>query len=130
MVKKYLLKLFCTATLLSFFTSAYCQDKAEIQFIQTKKSFGVVKENTTQKFTVSFVFQNIGNAPLVIFKAVPSCSCMSVEYPKTPINAGDKKIIKVTVATKGQAGEFNKTIIIDSNAKTDLTLLRIAGTIN
>ena len=63
-----------------------------------------------------FVFTNVGNQPLIIMDANPSCSCTTPEWDKAPIPPGGTGKIKVGYKTKDHAGPFNKEVYIKSNA--------------
>lgn len=115
--------------LIMFAIHSYAQPKSLIKFDKVRYNFGIVSESNTKNIVIDFLVTNTGNSPVVILKATPSCSCMTVESSKVPINIGKTSTIKVCVNTKGQQGEFSKTIIIKSNAENDITLLRIVGNI-
>lgn len=60
----------------------------EITFVKTKHNFGTIKQNVPAK--VKFVFENTGNANLVIVKATAGCGCTTPIYSKEPIAPGKK----------------------------------------
>lgn len=118
-------------TLLMFFGIAMVnaqEKKASIKFEKNVYDFGAFSENdATQKCT--FVFTNVGNAPLVINQAVASCGCTVPSYTKTPIMPGEKGEIKVTYNGTGKfPGHFKKTITIRSNGEPEMVRLYIEGT--
>lgn len=65
-----------------------------------------------------FVVTNIGNEPLLIELARPSCGCTVPEYSKEPILPRASTSIKVSYNTN-RAGSFSKTITFVSNAVND-----------
>ena len=75
-----------------------------------------------------FTFTNNGTAPLVIHAAMASCGCTVPNYPKTPIQPGEKDTIEVTYNGTGKfPGKFSKTITIRSNAVTEVVRLTVMG---
>jgi hypothetical protein len=111
-------------------TLAEGETGALLQFAAKRYDFGKLRIKKNPQIPVDFEFTNTGNEPLVILKADVSCGCLSADYPKTPIQPGEKGKITVTVDTKDQKGEFNKHLFVKSNAVNDVELLRIKGTLN
>ena len=66
--------------------------------------------------THDFIFTNVGNQPLMIMDAQPSCSCTTPEWDKAPVLPGQNGKVKVGYHTKDHAGPFNKDVYINSNA--------------
>ena len=102
---------------------------AYLRLDKSRYDFGKVHSKKTQKIEIEFEVENLGKAPLLIFKADVSCGCMSVDYPKMPIHPGKRARITITVNTNNQTGVFNKSIFIKSNADNDVVLIRILGEI-
>ena len=104
------------------------QDKmAQIKFDRTSYNYGSFSEkDAIQKCT--FVFTNVGNAPLVINQAVASCGCTVPAYTKTPIMPGEQGEVKVTYNGTGKfPGHFKKTITIRTNGEPEMVRLYIEG---
>lgn len=121
--------LLMTLLMFSCIAMVNAQDvKASIKFEKNSYDFGTFSEsNPVQKCT--FVFQNVGNAPLVINQAVASCGCTVPSYTKTPIQPGEKGEIKVTYNGTGKfPGHFKKTITIRTNGEPEMLRLYIEGT--
>ena len=108
-------KIIMTTLLLMFaFTYASAQKQAEIKFDKKTHNFGT--------------FTNVGDAPLVINQAVPSCGCTAPQYPKNPIAPGDKGTIEVVYDGRGKIpGHFKKTITVRTNGATEMTRLYVEG---
>lgn len=100
--------------------------QAEITFAEKTFDFGYIKENKGP-VSHSFEFINTGEEPLLIISARATCGCTRPEYPKEPILAGQKGVIKVTYVPAGRPGSFDKTITVKTNGKTEH--LRIKGTV-
>ena len=121
-------KIIMTTLLLMFaFTYASAQKQAEIKFDKKTHNFGTFSEkNAVQKCT--FTFTNVGDAPLVINQAVPSCGCTAPQYPKNPIAPGDKGTIEVVYDGRGKIpGHFKKSITVRTNGATEMTRLYVEG---
>lgn len=93
----------------------------------TTYDFGKVSRKNSPNIAIKIEVENVGKHPLVIIKGDVSCGCLSVEFPKRPIMMGEKAQLIVNVDTKSQAGLFNKSIFIKSNADNDVVLIRITG---
>lgn len=123
-MKKILFFIILLITSIDFISA---QNVAEIKFDQTLYNFGTFSENNPV-VTCTFIFTNIGDAPLVIHQAVASCGCTVPEYTKEPLLPGKKGTIKVTYNGTGKyPGHFKKSITLRTNAKTELIRLYIEG---
>lgn len=102
------------------------QKKAEdvVKFKELAYDFGKIKQGTPVSH--DFVFTNIGNSPVIIESAVPSCGCTTPVKPEGAIQKG--KDDKITAGfNAANAGPFNKNITIKV-AGIDLPLqLKITG---
>lgn len=99
----------------------------DITFEETAFDFGTIAEDGGP-VKHEFRFTNTGDAPLMIINASASCGCTRPDYPKKPVNAGKRGVIKVTFLPQGRPGEFNKTITVKSNSKKHKRVtLRIKG---
>ncbi len=120
--------LFITLMLLGCASITFAQKKAaSIKFDKTTISYGKFSEDDAiQKCT--FVFTNVGDAPLVINQAVASCGCTVPKYTKEPVKPGEKGQIEVTYNGEGKfPGHFKKTITIRTNGEPSMTRLYIEG---
>jgi hypothetical protein len=98
---------------------------AEMSFEKDVHDFGTI--DYAGNGTYDFKFKNTGTEPLIITDAKGSCGCTVPTYPKNiPIKPGESQIIKVTYDTK-RAGNFTKTVTINSNAKTPQKVITIKG---
>ena len=105
-------------------------DSAQIEFDNVVLDFGTIDRSKYSEIYVEFCFTNVGQSPLVIYKADVTCSCISTEFPKQAFLAGQQGKISVKVNTKGQDGFFSKTLVVKSNASNSYVLLRVNGNIN
>jgi hypothetical protein len=98
----------------------------EITFENDVYDYGTVKQGADGN--CEFRFTNTGKEPLVITNAAATCGCTVPEWPKEPIQKGQKAVIKVHYDTK-RVGPFTKNITITSNGKTSSKVLTIKGTV-
>jgi hypothetical protein len=98
----------------------------EISFIKEVHDFGTIDQGANG--TYEFVFKNSGKEPLVITNAQGSCGCTVPSWPKEPIKPGATGTIKVTYDTK-RLGAFNKTVTINSNAKSSVKTITVKGNV-
>ncbi len=100
-------------------------EKSEgFQWDKTKYDFGVIEYNKPQ--TAVFELSNTGEKPIIITKAVGSCGCTGIEYPKTPILPGQKGLVK-TIYDAASEGSFNKTVTVYLNTQDNYHVLYISG---
>jgi len=98
----------------------------EISFDKTVHDYGTVVQGSDA--TCEFKFTNTGKEPLILQKPVSSCGCTVPTWPQEPVLPGKSDVIKVTYATHN-VGPINKTITVNSNAKTARVVLSIKGTV-
>jgi hypothetical protein len=120
------------AILFAVFSCKQTSDKtsgsaeASIEFEESVHDFGTLPYNGDG--TYEFVFKNTGNVPLVLKNVRSSCGCTVPEWPKDPINKGEKGKIKVSYNTR-IPGTFSKSISVFSNAGNKPVILTIKGKI-
>ena len=73
-----------------------------------------------------FKFVNKGKAPIILNQVKASCGCTTPDWTRTPIAPGETGTIKVAYNTNN-AGAFNKTVTVNSNAKNTPVVLLIKG---
>jgi hypothetical protein len=103
------------------------KNQAEFKFDVMEYSYGTIKQG--ESVTYNFKFTNTGKEPLVITSAHGSCGCTVPDWPKEPIKKGEKGEIKVTFNSAGKMGPQDKTVTINSNAKTNPAILHIKGNV-
>src|SRR6202012_4280254 len=114
------------AVIIGFAFTASAQDnqKAEFKFNEEKHDFGKIPQGTP--VTTIFEFTNVGTEPLILTNVQPTCGCTIADYTKTPVKAGEKGNVKVTF-NAAVVGQFTKTIVVTSNAKTPTKYLNFVG---
>ncbi|MBP5365151.1 MAG: DUF1573 domain-containing protein [Bacteroidales bacterium] len=100
--------------------------KPVITFETETYDFGEIKEELGV-VTCNFNYTNEGKSPLVLHSVQPSCGCTTPEWTRTPIQAGEKGVIKISFNPANRPGAFNKTITVQTNAETAVKTLRITG---
>ncbi len=119
--------LLMTMMLLGCITMAMAQKPAEIKFDKLTHNFGKFSEKEPV-VSCTFTFTNVGETPLVINQAVPSCGCTVPEYTKTPVPAGGKGELKITYNGTGKfPGHFKKSITVRTNGVVEMVRLYIEG---
>lgn len=103
--------------------------QAVIAFDSKTHDFGTIEE-ADGRVSHDFVFENQGNAPLVISKVQASCGCTTPSWTKSPVEPGQKGKITVTYNPAGRPGNFNKSISVQSNATVERERLVIKGNVN
>ncbi|TND05058.1 MAG: hypothetical protein FD123_3678 [Bacteroidetes bacterium] len=122
-IRSVLLLLALSAVVISSSSFTPGKNPPQIKFVKLIHDFGVMKPG--EKKTCDFVFSNTGDEPLKILSAKSGLDFIKVEYPTTPIKKGGKESIKVTFDAPGKAGQFNKTILIDSNSSGTSSQVRV-----
>ena len=98
-----------------------------IAFEETTIDFGEVKEGAN--VTKIYKFKNTGKNRLLIESALGSCGCTVAEWPKYPVEPGEKAEVKVVFNSLGKRGAQDKTITILANTDPAKTVLHIKGTV-
>jgi hypothetical protein len=112
-------------------TCVTAQNKvANIRFDTKKHDFGTIDVRKDSVVSVTFLFTNTGNSPLVIQKVSTSCGCTISNWTKSPIAPGQRGFVKVVFNSKGITGKFSKSIYVKSNAKEDVIILKIEGVVS
>lgn len=104
-------------------------DGAVITFETEVIDFGNVVQNTEQVRT--FKFTNTGNTPLLISSIKGQCGCTSIpdSWPKDPIPPGGSGTFQVKYDTTVRVGQFDKKIVVTSNAVNPVVEVRIKGNV-
>ncbi|MFB1039931.1 MAG: hypothetical protein ACI9WV_002623 [Patiriisocius sp.] len=111
-------------TLLLVLCATLTINSQEFKFEQETIDYGKIIKGSEGERT--FVFTNIGDAPLMIQSIKSSCGCTVPKKPEAPIMPGEKGEIKVSYDTK-RIGGFSKQITILSNATTARKIVKIKG---
>jgi len=107
-------------------TTLFAQPKAnEVAKFSTENfNFGKIKQGVPAKAT--FTVTNIGNQPLIIEQASPSCGCTVGDYTKEPIAPGKTGVI-TAVFNAAALGPVNKTVTVKFAKVNDVKFLKLTG---
>ena len=102
-------------------------NQAAFKFGKEVFDFGNIKQGESVNY--EFEFTNTGKEPLVITNAAGSCGCTVPIWPKEPIAAGAKSVIKVTFNSAVKMCMQDKTVTLTSNAKQNPMVLHLKGNV-
>lgn len=125
-------KIILIVSVLSFFAlSLHAQETPvssndSIIFDKIIHDYGTIEKGS--EGTSVFTFTNKGKKPLVLSNVRASCGCTVPEWPQQPVAPGESAEIKVKYNTN-IAGNFNKTITVNSNAANSMLILRVRGNV-
>jgi hypothetical protein len=78
----------------------------------------------------AFAFTNVGAQPLLIREVKPSCGCTSVDWPRQPIQPGEKGVVRVRYrASPDLTGEELKHVTVLTNTEPNFTNLYVKALI-
>lgn len=100
---------------------------AHMRFEETSHNFGHIARRGGD-LVCEFRFTNDGTQPLVILRAISSCSCAKAVYPRKPVAPGASGTIRVIYEPhKKEPGTFSKVLQIYSNSVDRRNVLTIKG---
>lgn len=91
-----------------------------------KSTFNMGTFSWKEEQTVDFLMSNTGKELLVINGVSTSCGCISVEYPREPVQPGKSLVLKVKYKAD-HPEHFNKTLTVYCNAQDSPIQLKISG---
>ncbi|OYU96144.1 MAG: hypothetical protein CFE21_06955 [Bacteroidetes bacterium B1(2017)] len=97
-----------------------------IQFDYLKFNFGNINEKGGRVYH-DFHFVNLGSGPLTIKNVVTSCGCTNTTYTRTTIQPGDSGVVIASYDPDGRQGEFDKTILVETDGNPSNQTLTIKG---
>ncbi len=110
------------------FSAVLAKEGPKVKFKEEKWDFGKIKEGQVK--THVFVFDNMGDAPLLIKKVRTSCGCAAALISDKNVEPGKKGELKVTFNSRGYEGNIAKYIYVESNDRTQpVKQLQISATI-
>ncbi len=78
----------------------------------------------------NFQFTNLGDGILIIDKIESDCGCVTIHFPKEPIDPGTSDFIEVVFNSAGETGRIYKEILVHANTQPAITKLAIAATVD
>lgn len=120
-------RLFLFLIFLTFVLSIQAQQsRPVVSFEKETHNFGEIREDGGT-VNYSFTFTNAGEQPLIVHNVRASCGCTTPDWTRQPVQPGKEGFIKVTFDPRNRPGNFNKSIIVTTNAAEPTTVLRITG---
>lgn len=102
--------------------------KAHIELQDSLIDMGSVNKTKAPDATCEVVFKNTGDGDLVIQDVEAYCECTKVDFPKSPIEPGDRGVVKVHFNARLVNGSsFHKYLQILSNADNGPQPVTIQG---
>ena len=98
--------------------------QTQVAVAETSFTFGDFPWQEAQ--THSFEVKNVGHELLVIQDVTTSCGCITVDFPKEPVQPGGTATVKVTYKADQQE-YFNKTVTVYGNAEQFPLFLHVSG---
>jgi hypothetical protein len=98
-----------------------------IKFDEPEHDFGTIKEGDTARYV--FEFTNVGENPLLIQSAKPSCGCTTPDITKDTIPPGGRGKMTVMYNSNGRPGPFNKSVNVLANTNPEITEVKIKGSV-
>ena len=84
--------------------------------------YGRIKEGGTA--VVEVTIKNTGDEDLIIYQAITTCNCTSVEYPRF-IRPSETGAVGITVNTSGKFGNESIVVKIRDNSQKQYSVIRI-----
>ena len=104
------------------------QTGPKLVFKEKSWDFGKVKEGQVK--THVFVFDNTGDAPLLIKRVRTSCGCAAALISEKEVEPGKKGEIKVSLNTRSYEGNIAKYVYVETNDRSQpVTQLQISATV-
>ena len=119
-------KVILSAAILALSTLAFAQKKvADVaKFASETIDQGKLKQNSP--VPVKFVVTNIGQEPLIIEQASPTCGCTMGDYTKSPIAPGGTGFITATF-NAASLGHFDKHLTVKFAGVDEVKSITITG---
>lgn len=119
-------KLLLSLSLVVFTTALVAQKKPDevAKFKNEVVDLGKIEQGNPA--TATFYLSNIGNAPLIIEQANPTCGCTIGDYTKAPIAKGKEGWIKATY-NAAAIGAFDKKVSVKFAGVDEIKNITIKG---
>jgi hypothetical protein len=119
-----MLALFCASSL----GLLGAREGPSLKFQEESWDFGNVKEGQVK--THVFVFDNKGDAPLIVKRVRTSCGCAAALVSEKNVEPGEKGELKITLNSRGYEGKITKYVYVETNDRSQpVKQLSISATI-
>ena len=100
----------------------------EFKFEKKIIKYDKVKEGKVLYF--DYIFENVGDRPLIITDIKVTCGCTKPEWKKAPVMPGKRDTIHVSFDTKGKIGWQDRVLEVYSNDSNSPIKLRFKGMVD
>lgn len=111
--------------------SGFTNDKPEgpsLTFDKPNHDFGTIYTDDMPEFKVAVEFTNSGSKPLILSNARACCGTQVTQWPREPINPGEKGTVNIQFRLAPRAQRISRTLTLTSNSETNPTaVFRIVG---
>ena len=127
-VSQFSIILFLSLFMIFGLGALFAKEGPKVKFKEEKWDFGKVKEGQVKSYV--FVFDNTGDAPLLIKRVRTSCGCAAALISDKNVKPGKRGELKVTLNTRGYEGNLTKYVYVESNDRSQpVKQLQISATI-
>jgi hypothetical protein len=98
-----------------------------LEFVKEKEDLGVIKVSELDTYNKEIEFVNKGDQALIISQVRGCCGTRIVDWPKEPINPGEKGIIKIQFRLNPRAHAVSRVVTVMSNEPGGQKVFRIVG---
>lgn len=98
------------------------------QFDKTVHDFGTISVKDGAQSCV-FTVTNVGDKPLTILSAVPSCGCTGVEWTRSTLASGEEGTISVVYKNEDGPYPFDKSVTVYLSDIKKPVILHLRGVV-
>lgn len=98
-----------------------------IRFDTLRIDLGKTLYTKDSTYVYRFAYENVGNAPLIVNKAVGHCPCITVEHSTEPLAPGGRDTLTVFFKPS-HASKYSQQITVFNNSSRSVITLYAKGT--
>lgn len=98
-----------------------------IRFVSQRIDLGKTLYTKDSTYVYRFAYENVGNAPLIVNKAVGHCPCITVEHSTEPLAPGGRDTLTVFFKPS-HASKYSQQITVFNNSSRSVITLYAKGT--
>ena len=104
------------------------QAERVLRFEKSVQNIGTLTEDDVP-VTYRFVCTNVSNRPLLIKRATPTCSCVTVGFDSKELLPGKQQVVNLTFHPKNHPGTIDTHVFVylSSSDKTPVARLTLTG---
>jgi hypothetical protein len=97
-------------------------------FEKEREELGTLYTDALETFEKTIEFTNEGDAPLVLTNVRGCCGTRVTQWPRSPINPGEKGVINIVFRLAQRPHRVNRTVTVTSNdATSPSSIYRMVG---